>query len=482
MAQKLTRNIKDCSSKIQQCILQPSIFMEKILNYTPHQYNVSFLDDLHDRLIYRASRQVGKSTMVAVKVLHMGLFMRYLKPVKLRSAEIIIISTTLPQSIKLLDRMRELVYNSTTFQQYYTNIKKSQFQIKFFDNDGTTDVYAIAAGKKSVSQLGYTAQVIILDEAGELDDNIYHDTTPSGATTDMSQYITGNPRRLDNFYYKICRHSTLCNPELSNDKRAGINVVTGDQSPINTWHQYNARMSDNPDIPEQYIQELKQTYSPEKYDTEVLGIFPRREYGGYLFTDESLDNIVMRAGKPQKSYKYVIAVDVGAGGDDTVYCVLQYNKTRGYVIYMKGYSTPHTPDIAKTIQDLYNKYNNKQDTQNVTVKIDGTGIGRAVIDQVEDLRIPVQEVVFSMSLKMAMFSQLLEHIQKNRVKLFKSKYVDYLSCIEQLSGIQIVNNNKVVSTTKHDDYAMALAIAIYDTFDNEMRLYKGRLDDLWGGR
>jgi len=62
--------IKEYGKILIQSLLDPVAFSEIFLKFKPYPYQVAFLRDNSPRIVACCGRQVGKTTLTAIKALH----------------------------------------------------------------------------------------------------------------------------------------------------------------------------------------------------------------------------------------------------------------------------------------------------------------------------------------------------------------------------------------------------------------------------
>lgn len=477
--------------KIRHWVERPSVFMEEVFKIEPHPYNRDFLDDMYWRLIYRAARQVGKSTTVAVKILHFILFARYLTDtIQFGKVGALLMSLRIEQSMEIINRMKDLVNNTPYMRPYLIPEKKDRIRIMFYDMDGEGIVQAIPIGKKAEAPLGYTIHWLFFDEASDLQDNVYYKAAPTGATTDVNIALAGNPKKNMGFYRAACEDSVLCG-SLSNDDRMGVPRVVSKDPANATWHQYNARTRDNPVVSEKLYAEYMK-WPAEQKDTEIFGIFPRANYDGSLFSEDDLQAMLLAENPDWKdltskynAWNYQLGIDPALGGDDTVYSLGKFNSNFCYIVHCAGKQTPKLKYIVDDTQVILNKYPGRS----ITINVDSNGIGKGVLDQLEDNNIMARGVPFSTQTKVKVYNQLIPNVEGRRIFFLNHYNVDKEIAIDQMRGMYLDKSGatpRILSNMPHDDYADGIALMNYDMWANATELWHDEdgnvlgVDDLFG--
>lgn len=157
-----------------------------------------------NRLIVCSSRQIGKSTVVAVMALHHALFKS--------GQNVIVVSPTLDQSRKLLGMIRDLIYKGDMHMKQFH--KKMAFFSGQINNrqEAVNTSQQISFENKSLiksvpaaeSARGNTANLLIEDEAGFMDDEIHEKILePTVSFTGGKIILLSTPNGSKGYFYKF---------------------------------------------------------------------------------------------------------------------------------------------------------------------------------------------------------------------------------------------------------------------------------------
>ena len=148
----------------------------------------------YDRLILNCSRQSGKTTTVALKALHTALY----EPGSL----VLILSPTQRQSGRMMTAVRDLF---DTCGQPVKPEAESALRLRFANGSEI-----IALPGKPATVRGYAAvRLLIVDEAGDVPDSLFHAVTPMLAVSGGSFVLLGTPRGKRGLFFERWSQESL---------------------------------------------------------------------------------------------------------------------------------------------------------------------------------------------------------------------------------------------------------------------------------
>lgn len=165
-------------------------FCDFFLGFKPHPYQIKFLNQCmkSNRVASLWPRQAGKSFALAAYIIYRVL---------MQAKAVIIVSPTQNQSNELYKKMRDFVSNHQVLQLM---IKKDTATEMEFQNGGR--IVSLPQGNEGKSIRGYTADIIVLEEAGVLNDKVVNQVVmPMIASKPSGQVIKiGTPLGKNHFY------------------------------------------------------------------------------------------------------------------------------------------------------------------------------------------------------------------------------------------------------------------------------------------
>jgi phage FluMu gp28-like protein len=137
---------------VAESLVDPVTFARNFLKFEPFPYQEEFLRDESQLIAACCGRQVGKTTLSAIKALHYTLAS---SPIRT-----LIISAGLRQSMILFDKI--LDYTQTAVPAKVLTRYKSRTRIRFANG---SEIVALPCGRDGSTLRGFTADMAILDEA-----------------------------------------------------------------------------------------------------------------------------------------------------------------------------------------------------------------------------------------------------------------------------------------------------------------------------
>ena len=205
---------------------------------------------------------------------------------------------------------------------------------------------------------------IIVDEGSAVSDDVYEvliGTLSYGQGGRL--LITSNPTRSTGFYYDLFAEN---NPY---------------------WNLHTFTAFDSPNVPQDYIDEVKYTYGEDHdfYRVRILGEFPKASSTQFITETEiaeAMTNDIQKAG--YYHYPKIAGIDIARFGDDeTVFITRQGPK----LLDITKYYGLNTMEVAGLMVNYWQKH------QHHSVFVDGTGLGAGVVDRGRELGVPVIDVV-----------------------------------------------------------------------------------------
>lgn len=203
------------------------------------------LETLSRYVIMVCGRQVGKSTVVAVKVVHRAL--------TTHNALVLLIAPSLRQSIELMRKVKGMA--RAAGEQLVTD-NKTEIELR-----NGSRIVALPGSEDTVR--GFAAvDLIVVDEAAFASDDLYYAVEPMIQISRGDMVLLSSAYITNGFFYEIW-HST--DP---------------------TWERYRVTAYDCPRYDRDELERLKRTIPPRKFECEYLAEFIDPE--GAVFTAEQI--------------------------------------------------------------------------------------------------------------------------------------------------------------------------------------------------
>lgn len=164
-------------------------FSEKILNVKLHPYQEEIMRETHRFLAVCWSRQLGKSTIMAVKAIHYAVT----NPKKM----VIIISQDRDKASNFYRTMLNMINGSP----YLHNMIKGEPTQKETILTNDTCIMVRAGGYEGKSLRGYPIDLLIIDEANYIPNLVYLAAEPGIASTRGSIWAISTPGNKNSLFY-----------------------------------------------------------------------------------------------------------------------------------------------------------------------------------------------------------------------------------------------------------------------------------------
>ena len=416
-------------------MFDPVRFFTFISGFIPTEYQKQILRDESQFVTIRASRQSGKSEVIALKVLHKCLLNSGFK--------VLVLAPTKRQSGIIYGKIQAYL-----LKHEYINEKIIRMSAAYTLLDNGAEIYCLP-GSNPITVRGYSPNMVIFDEAAYIKDDVFSALEPSMATTRGSIVMLSTPFGKQGRFYDS--HTIL-------DK----------------YNRYHVPWTDCPFLDEEYIKEEMKN----KTSNEI-----KQEYGGEFIEEadtyfpvsliKSCIADIEPVRKPEPEWDYYLGVDPARfGTDEATYVVVRHQQIP---------ADEKNPDPLDFVEMVYWEYSPKSPLTDVmgrvqamnavfnfrNIFIDGNGMGAGPADYLAEQNLPIEINPFGNKEKQEMYSNLkvlMERSQRNEGIVFQIP--NHPKLIRQLSEMQYEysssGNFKIHHPDKanaHDDWPDALALA-----------------------
>jgi hypothetical protein len=178
-----------------EVIPTPSEWATTALAFTPDPKQTAILDHHAHRLILCCSRQWGKTTIIAIKALHTAIY----RP----KSEILVLSRSQKQAGLLVAKV-------CLFAAVLGFPKKRVLGEAFsVELPNGSKIYAVAHSEKTGR--GYTADIVIVDEAALVADDVIGSITPTLTRTEGKLWFLSTPNGESGLFYNVWHDQELTN-------------------------------------------------------------------------------------------------------------------------------------------------------------------------------------------------------------------------------------------------------------------------------
>jgi hypothetical protein len=393
----------------------PSFFVEQGLGVSPFEYQRELLNSTRDRRCFVSGRQVGKSRVCAWIALHAALT---------RSETVLITAPTQRQSSELFDQIKREMTGSIFGGSHWGIDRETRTTIEM---KGGSRIICLPTGTDGKTIRGYTADLIIVDEAAFIDRQIFSDVLePMLATTNGTLILASTPFGTSGYLYDAAHRGE--------------------------WDTVQVPMSASPLIDEAYIERQRETKSQTTFRQEVLGEFV--ESADAFFNTELVTGCLSEpAAIEQTTPECYLGVDLARHGTDA--SVFVSMDAAGTVFHTEQTRDKPLTDGIGRVRRLHDEHAYS------TIAIDETGLGAGVVDTLaEDIR-EIEGVTFTIDRKQSLYNGLKSAMESGDITL---PAVPHLR--QQLADMQYELTSGGKTKIHHpeggaDDWPDALVLAHY---------------------
>jgi len=409
-----------------QSLLDPVVFSEIFLKFKPHPYQDPFLRDNSPRIVACCGRQVGKTTLSAIKALHFAL--------SHDSVRVLVISAGLRQSIYLFDKILDLIDVCIPAQSLLTH--RNRTKIRFTNG---SEIVALPCGRQGYTLRGFTVDMAIIDEANYVPRVVIECVVGPMLITrpNAKRIYISTPWMKDHPFYEA-----LTNLELG-------------------FTRYTWPTSMNPKVTKEYLEREKLLIGEHSFNREYNAMYIDDQFT-YFSSDLVLNctqNYELNKDVEQEqkySGEYHVGLDFGKHIDHSAIAILQKifeNQVR--LVYVKEFqlNTSYT-DVITYLRTLHAAYNFTAGC------LDQTGVGEAPYEQIREFMPQMQGITLTAPTKQDLMGKLRLAMENQKIKLpIENKHL--------LTQITDQQSKPLLSGTlqfthppgAHDDLLWALALA-----------------------
>jgi phage FluMu gp28-like protein len=413
-------------------------FSRKVLNFNPFPYQEQFLRDRSPHIAACCGRQVGKTTLAAIKALHFAL--------SRDKCRVLIVSAGLRQSMILFARIVDLIDNSTLATALLRD--KTHTKVRFVNG---SEITALPCGRQGSTLRGHTCDMAILDECNFIPaiviDSVIRPTTIT--RPDARIIMLSTPWMKDHPFY-----DAVTKPELS-------------------FSTYTWPTSVNPQITKARLELERVTIGEYDFNREYNAQFIDDQFSYFpsqiimACTDSYELDQEPKPGEIPKGTHYV-GIDFGKHADHSAIAVIREEPNHTLrLVYLREFplETPYSTviDALRTLHAAYRFHMGN---------LDQTGVGEALYEQIREFAGYIKGVTFTARVKQDILGKLLLTMERKGVIIPREpeRLLTQLTqqrCEPTQQGTLRFSH----PTGTHDDLAWAFALSVY--------AYPGNLD--WMG-
>jgi phage FluMu gp28-like protein len=407
-------------------------FAKDYLGFKPFNYQEEFLRDQSPLSAACCGRQVGKTTLAAIKALHFALARN--------GVRILIVSAGLRQSTILFDKILEM--SEAALPAKVLTCYRTRTKIRFANG---SEIVALPCGRDGATLRGFTSDMVILDEANFIPRIVIESVIrPTMITRPEARLIMiSTPWMRDHPFYEA-----LSKPELG-------------------FKTYTWPTSKNPMISEERLELEKRTIGEYDFNREYNAIFLDDQFSYFPSTlvlgctdDYDLNS------EPTLDAKYAgryhIGVDFGKHADHSAIAILQkISEDSLRLVYLKQFEldTPYTTVIGN-VRLLNEAY------QFAAGYLDQTGVGEGPYEEIREFMPQMKGVTLTAPLKQDILGRLRLAMEKHELTIPRDNsrllvQITSQQCEPTKSGTLKFNH----PPGTHDDLLWALALGTHSALE-----------------
>jgi hypothetical protein len=336
-AEKVQRELARRAGKNNPLQFAASVGFEQVVGAAPQQWQTRFIESRARRAILNCPRQSGKSTIAALKALHRAVYWP--------GSTILCISPTQRQSQELLRRVVSFLRQAGS-----QTIKLDAESLSMLELANGSRIISLPS---SESIRGYTAALVIEDEAADVPDETYHAVLPMIAASHGDYVMMGTPKGRRGHFFQAWENG-------------------GD-----AWERYRIKADDVAHLDKGELSAQKRvlgTLYAREYEGEFVEAQGGLVYGRFDRIRNALPILPLPLTAPQ--WRYMLGVDFGYTRDATALVVVGWipNDPTLYVIQSEKLYGVTAADIAERVKKFPFKFSR--------IVADSLGRGKETMDHI----------------------------------------------------------------------------------------------------
>jgi hypothetical protein len=390
-------------------------------------------------------RQVGKSLVISYKA---GEYI-----VKNKNKSVLIISLTERQAEELFAKCLNYVFDNYPKLICKGKDRPTKHTLKLING---SVIRCLPTGVSGAGIRGFTIDMLIADEAAQLNDNIWQAVTPMLFTTGGDTILISTPLGRDNYFYRCFNDEHYTKFHISSEEVAEQREIS------RTWTQFQRENALD------RLAREKKSMSKLRYAQEYLGQFVEKLM--QFFPDDlilqCMNGVRREAITPNR--EYYLGVDVAAmGKDESTFEII--DRIGDDLKHVENLVTTRTylQDTVKKIIELNSKYDFKK------IFIDDGGVGVGVFEQ----------LLFEPSTKRKVVainnsSRSLDKDDNKKKKLLKNDLYNNLLRLMEQGKISLLDDTEIYQSLKSVQFEYT-DIGEFRIFGNYTHIVEGLIRASW---
>lgn len=421
--------MSDGLTDYEQLREKPSLFVKQVLGVEPFSYQKEFMDHPSSRKSFVSGRQVGKSRTAAWLGLH--------RAVTHPDETILITADAQRQASELFSALRSEMSNAGISDEAWGVDRDTQTQIEF---DNGSRILCLPTGRNGNKIRGYTADMVIVDEAAFVEDEIIEDVIePMMFVSDGHLILTSTPWGTSGYFY---------------DKSTSWALADGKYS---TWDPDTGGISsyENPLIDDEEVDEYKEGKTRVQVKQEVMGDFISNV--DVFFPPELIRKCMVTSPEREVDRVHLGADLAGSGQDESVFMLID---EAGNVFSLESHDIS-VMESAERIRALHNIYDFE------SIVVDRTGLGEGPVETLKaEIGRIVDDEYLTTQKKQSVYQTLKYEMEAGNIRFpHDEKLKNQMEAI--VPNTTKNGNLSLHAEHGHDDYPDALALAVWALPDTE---------------
>jgi phage FluMu gp28-like protein len=431
--------VREYVDRFLKSLEDPVAFARDFLEFQPFTYQTEFLRDQSPLIAACCGRQVGKTTLAAIKALHHALSNRFVR--------VLVVSAGLRQSMILFDKITALIDACIPARALRTYSTRTR--VRFANG---SEIVALPCGRDGSTLRGYTADLVILDEANFIPRIVIESVIrPTLITRPKARMIMiSTPWMKDHPFYEAMNN-------------AGLGFKT---------YSWPTRM--NPLVGQERLERERLTIGEYDFNREYNSIFQDDEFTYFSSSlvlacadDYELDNNET-APKLARNGEYHIGIDFGKHGDHSAIVILQkIADDQIRLVYLKEFQlgTPYR-DVIGWVRRLNGSYRLTGGC------LDRTGVGEAPYEEIREFMPQIKGTTLTVQAKEDLMGKLklaMEN-QKITLPLDERRLLTQITS-QQCKPLATGNLQFTHPSGTNDDLLWALALAAQSTLETRTGIF-----------
>jgi hypothetical protein len=312
------------------------------------------------------------------------------------------------------------------FKGAYRSNTKNPMQIVWFNGSITK----FSSAESGDTLRGDSLHLVVVDEASMVDEEVWTNVLrPMLSDTDGKAIIISTPKGINSWFHTL--------------------FTRGQDPEYPDYESFKFQTADNPYIPPEEIEEVRNTLPSDVFKQEYLAEF--LEDGGQVFSGVQ-HCISGDLEEPIPGRDYICAWDCAKHSDFSVLVVIE--KKRGHVVAFDRFNRIDYKIQVKRLEVLARKYK-------AHIIMDSTGVGDPLLEQVKSLGLIAEGYQFTNTSKQQLIEHLAVLIEKKEVTFPNIKVLTNELMSYQYEITRAGNMRYNAPSGMHDDAVIALALAAW---------------------